>query len=195
MNDIKFIQSTNDFCLYIHDNKPIFVGVYVDDLPVASLTDYKWFCETLSKIFKLTDKPGPMRRCLGIDIKQTVENNVLTDVILSQEQYITDILNQFGFNNSKSVYTLAVPNTFLVSNMPDNTDTITNDDITLQSNTSVTAVSTTSYPSLVGSLLWIALQTRPEISQAVSQLSRFVSNPSPAHLTAAKHLLRYLNGS
>ncbi len=27
------------------------------------------------------------------------------------------------------------------------------------------------------------------------QLSRFVSNPSPAHLTAAKHLLRYLNGS
>jgi len=79
--------------------------------------------------------------------------------------------------------------------MPDTTDTPINNDTISQSTTEVTAVSAKSYPSLVGSLLWIALQTRPEISQAVSQLSRFVSNPSPAHITAAKHLLRYLNGS
>ena len=85
---MKFIQSTNDSCLYIHSTKQIFMGVYVDDLPlVASLPDYQWFCETLVKFFKLTDK-GPMRRCLGIDIKQTVQNNALTDVTLSQEKYI-----------------------------------------------------------------------------------------------------------
>ncbi len=195
VNDMKFIQSTNDPCLYIHSTKTIFTGVYVDDLPlVASQSDYEWFCKTLAKFFKLTDK-GPMRRCLGIDIKQTVHNNALTDVILSQEKYIINILNQFGFNNSKPVYTPAVPNTFLISNMPDTDDTIINNDTISKSTTDVTAVSEKSYPSLVGSLLWLALQTRPEISQAVSQLSRFVSNPSPAHLTAAKHLLRYLNGS
>ena len=140
------------------------MGVYVDDLPlVASLIDYKWFRETLVKFFKLTDK-GPMRRCLGIDIKQTVQNNVLTDVTLSQEKYIINILCQFGFNNSKPVYTPDVPNTFLISNMPDNIAThISNDVIS----NDVSAISTKSYPSLVGSLLWLALQTRLEISQAV----------------------------
>ena len=74
--------------------------------------------------------------------------------------------------------------------MPDNIDTHINNDV-ISSNTDITTISTKSYPTL----LWLALQTRPEFSQAVSQLSRFVSNPSPAHLTAAKHLLRYLNGS
>ena len=130
-----------------------------------------------------------LERCLGIDIKQTVQNNVLTDVTLSQEKYTINILNQFGFNNSKPVYTPAIPNTFLVSNMPDTENSIT--DVTTSNTDNITTVSAKSYPSLVGSLLWLALQTRPEISQAVSQLSRFVSNPSPAHLTAAKHLLRY----
>ena len=68
VKDMKFIQYTNDSCLYLHSEKSIFVGVYVDDLPlVASLIDYKWFCETLSKFFKIKDK-GQMRRCLGIDI-------------------------------------------------------------------------------------------------------------------------------
>jgi len=66
VNDMQFIQSTNDSCLYTHSNKTIFMGVYVDDLPlVASHIDYAWFCETLVKFFKLTNK-GPMQRCLGI---------------------------------------------------------------------------------------------------------------------------------
>ena len=51
------------------------------------------------------------------------------------------------------------------------------------------------YPSLVGSLLWISISTRPEISQAVSQLCRLVHKPCLAHLTAAKHVLRFLAGS
>jgi len=193
VNDMNFIQCTNDPCLYIHSTKPIFMGVYVDDLPlVASHIDHTWFCATLKKFFKLTDK-GPMQRCLGIEIKQTVQNDVLTDVILSQGKYTTDLLTQFGYEQSKPVYTPAIPNTFLVSNMPNTEKSIT--DVTTSNTDSITKVSVKSYPSLIGSLLWLTLQTRPEISQAVSQLSRFVSNPSPAHLTAAKHLLRYLNGS
>ena len=193
IKDMNFIQSTNDSCLYIHNEKKMFLGVYVDDLPlVATQSDYQWFCTTLSKFFKITDK-GILRRCLGIDVQQTVENNILTDVIMSQSKYTTDLLTQFGYNNSKPVYTPAVPNTFLVSNMPDTEKSIT--EVTTSNTDNITTVSAKSYPSLIGSLLWLALQTRPEISQAVSQLSRFVSNPSPAHLTAAKHLLRYLNGS
>ena len=124
------------------------MGVYVDDLPlVASVPNYQWFCETLVQFFKLTDK-GQMRRCLGIDIKQTVQNNVLTDVTLSQEKYTINILNQFGFHNSKPVYTpAAIPNTFLVSNMPNTENSIT--DVTTSNTDNITTVSAKSYPSLV----------------------------------------------
>ncbi len=48
------------------------------------------------------------------------------------------------------------------------------------------------YREMVGSLLYIANRTRPDISFSVSELSRFVSNPGPVHLESAKSLFRYL---
>lgn len=51
------------------------------------------------------------------------------------------------------------------------------------------------YQSLVGSLLYAAMATRPDIAQAVAAVSKFNSNPSEAHLTAAKRILRYLKGT
>ena len=40
--------------------------------------------------------------------------------------------------------------------------------------------------------MYIALATRPDISYAVSALSRYNSRPFTSHLTAAKRVLRYL---
>ena len=51
------------------------------------------------------------------------------------------------------------------------------------------------YQNMVGSMLYLASRTRPDISYAVSELSRFVSAPGQNHMTAAKHLLRYLKGT
>ncbi len=51
------------------------------------------------------------------------------------------------------------------------------------------------YQSLVGSLLYCAIGTRPDTAQAVGAVSKFNSNPSEAHLTAAKRILRYLKGT
>ena len=51
------------------------------------------------------------------------------------------------------------------------------------------------YRNMVGSLLYLACWTRPDIALAVSELSRFVSDPSQNHMQAEKHLLRYLKGS
>ena len=45
---------------------------------------------------------------------------------------------------------------------------------------------------MVGSLLYISSWTRPDIAFAVSELSRFVSNPGSKHLAAAKRVFRYL---
>ena len=51
------------------------------------------------------------------------------------------------------------------------------------------------YQSIVGSLLYAAVATRPDISQAVGVISKFSSRPTEAHLTAAKRILRYLKGT
>ena len=51
------------------------------------------------------------------------------------------------------------------------------------------------YRSLVGSLLFIGKQTRPDILHIVNQLSRFLDKPNESHWKAAKHVLRYLKGT
>ena len=51
------------------------------------------------------------------------------------------------------------------------------------------------YHAIVGSLLYRACWSRPDIAFAVSELSRFVSCPGQTHMIAAKHLLRHLNGA
>ena len=49
------------------------------------------------------------------------------------------------------------------------------------------------YASIVGGLMFVACVTRPDIMCAVGQLSQFLNNPSSKHMSAAKHVLRYLS--
>ena len=51
------------------------------------------------------------------------------------------------------------------------------------------------YQSMVGSLLYVAIATRPDISQAVGVVSKFNSCPTEAHFTAVKRILCYLKGT
>lgn len=51
------------------------------------------------------------------------------------------------------------------------------------------------YASLVGSLLYVAVNTRPDIAAPVAILGRSVSAPSQADWTEAKRVLRYLKST
>ena len=44
--------------------------------------------------------------------------------------------------------------------------------------------------SMLGSLLYTAIATRPDISQAVGALSKFTSAPTEVNLTAVKRIMR-----
>jgi hypothetical protein len=48
---------------------------------------------------------------------------------------------------------------------------------------------------LIGSLLFLALAWRPDITFAVIILARFASNPSQDHVHAIKRVFRYLKGT
>ena len=51
------------------------------------------------------------------------------------------------------------------------------------------------YQSAVGSLLYLSNWTRPDITYAVSNVSRFCTNPTQQHWTAVKRIMRYLKGT
>ncbi|XP_062103278.1 secreted RxLR effector protein 161-like [Humulus lupulus] len=51
------------------------------------------------------------------------------------------------------------------------------------------------YAMALGCLMYIMVNTRPDIAHALSILSRFMSNPRLEHWNALKWLLRYLKGT
>jgi len=51
------------------------------------------------------------------------------------------------------------------------------------------------YQTAIGSILYAALGTRPDITYATSVLGRYAAQPSTLHWEAVKHLLRYLRGT
>jgi hypothetical protein len=51
------------------------------------------------------------------------------------------------------------------------------------------------YASIVGMLLYLSTNTRPDITYAVSQVARFNARPKQTHAVAVKTIVRYLRGT
>ncbi|GMH23047.1 hypothetical protein Nepgr_024890 [Nepenthes gracilis] len=51
------------------------------------------------------------------------------------------------------------------------------------------------YSSTIGSLMYTAVCTQPDIARAVGLVSRFLSNPGMEHWSAVKWIFRYLHGT
>ena len=96
---------------------------------------------------------------------------------IMQTQYIKRILKKFDMAESHPIGTPLDPNVKLIKTPDDEHHDIPE------------------YHSAIGSLMYAAIRTRPDISFAVQTLSQFMSNPGPAHWTAVKHVFRYLNGT
>ena len=67
--------------------------------------------------------------------------------------------------------------------------------VTFSDSDELTAAQASVYRSMVGSLLWVAMGTRPDIAFATTVLTRYLKTPTQAALTAAKRVLRYLKGA
>ena len=88
------------------------------------------------------------------------------------------MLKRYGLSQAKSATTPADVNVKLVKN-----DGVSK------------PVNQVNYQSMVGSLLYASIATRPDIAQAVGAVSKFNSCPTEAHLSAVKRIFRYLKGT
>jgi transposase InsO family protein len=173
----------SDPCVYINkeDGNIVIVVIYVDDLMVASDNPRKLqrLKSELSKSFEMKDL-GPLSFCLGIEFTQNVEKQTIT---MPQSKYIKETLSRFNMENCKGVTTPINPNEKLSKEMCPKTEE------------EKKAVEKLPYQSLVGSLMYLAVSTRPDIAHAVSMLSQFNTNFGEQHWRAAKRVLRYLKNT
>ena len=117
----------------------------------------------------------------------TCENRDGKKIInMNQTRFIESILKRFGMENCKPTATPATSNLLDDCTEPNDGDSATSDrekEITFP------------YQEVVGSLLYLSTGTRPDISQAVAVLSRFMANHQQTNWKAAKRVLRYLKGT
>ena len=148
----------------------IIVACYVDDLNLIGATaEIERVKSEISKHFAITDK-GRINDCLGLTVSYDLDAGVLK---ISQRKYVQEMLIKFGMQNSKGVHT---PIGSGIQLIVENHAVI--DDVEL-------------YRSIVGSLLYLSNNSRPDLAYAVGLLSRYSDRPGKVHLETAKRVLRY----
>jgi Reverse transcriptase (RNA-dependent DNA polymerase) len=180
MKQLGFKRLNCDPSLYIYDrdNIKVIVPVFVDDITLASASEKALdnFVTELAKHFKLRDL-GPTSFLLGVEIHRNRKERKL---YLSQKQYIINKLEEFGMTDCNTVGTPMIPGSRLSS--VDCPKTFEEKE----------AMSKIPYINAVGSLLYLAMMTRPDIAYVSGVLARFNSNPGMVHWKAVKHVFRYL---
>ena len=173
--DIGFRRSSYDSALYYINNKdgpPTILTLYVDDVLIFSRSKATAdrVIETLRSKFKMTGGER-VSFILGIQV-----NHGPGTMHLSQTANVDRLIAQFGLENANHVYTPLMTN-----------DLTEGDKLSQEDHTR--------YRTIIGSILYIATCTRPDIAFAVNKLSRHLEAPTHTAMVAAKHLLRYLKGT
>ena len=171
--DLGFRQSAFDPCLLFTDK--IMVVLYVDDSGIAAKDpkDIDALIQALEdKGFQLT-REGSFAEFLGIKFEQADKN----EYRLTQRGLIDKVVAATGLQNCR-------PNLLPCSQQA------------LGSDPEGPPMSDPwSYPSVVGMLLYLSCNSRPDIAFAVSQVCRFNANPKQSHASAVKTIVRYLHGT
>ncbi|KAK9680706.1 Reverse transcriptase (RNA-dependent DNA polymerase) [Popillia japonica] len=165
------IKKSDDF-IYVAS-----ATIYVDDLLIFSkdINDRDNLKKALSEAFHMKDI-GKAKHCIGLNITYDEEIKAIS---LDQSKYIKEILATFGMAACKPAATPSDPSQRLSVRMC-NTDEV---------------IENVPYQEAVGSLLYLAQGTRPDIAHAVNDVSRFNSNHGKAHWQAVKRIFRYLKGT
>ena len=175
-----FEENKMDDCIYIKvsGSKFIFMVLYVDDILLAS-SDLSLLHTTkkmLAANFDMKDL-GEAHFVLGIEIERDRSKRALG---LSQKNYIDRVVKRFNMDKcSHGELPIGKGDKLSITQSPKNE---------LEKET----MNDKPYASLVGSLMYAQVCTRPDLAFAVSVLGRFQSNPGGPHWVAAKKVLRYL---
>src|SRR5260370_597954 len=168
LNALGFEWTYSDAGIYVRHqhggNSLLIVILYVDDITImgSSLEDVKQIKEKLSLRYEMSDL-GEIQSYLGMRI---CRDRSKKRIEVDQSGYIRSILDHFGMADANPHPTPlpAGANAHLIKN-------------TAQA----TQAEIKHFQSLIGSLLYVQIGTRPDISFAVSRLAQYAANPTPLH--------------
>ena len=184
-----FTRSSIDVCLYTYTagEQLLWVLVYVDDALCvdndSSLRER--FVTDLSRRFPVDDR-GILAWMLGIAVDRDRANLTLS---LSQALYVTDLIDRYG-SHIRAGHTRRFDMPIQEGLVLSGTDCPAHGSAEYES----MAPYRPAYMAIVGSILWLANMTYPELSFPASQLARFISNPGKPHFDASIRVLIYLDG-
>lgn len=163
-----------DPCVFVskQENKLTILAIHVDDGLIAS--DNKQNIDRvvhfLQEHFEI--KAMPVGCFLGLEIDQRSNGSIF----VHQSAYTKRVLNKFNMDNCNSVATPSDPNQVL-------------------HNFGESEKSTYPYREAVGSLMYLSVGTRPDITHAVGLASRYLENPTVVHENHVKRIFKYLKGT
>ena len=175
-----FQQSMIDPCLFLKEQ--MICLIYVDDTIITG-PDTQAIEELILSLgmteddqvhtFELRDE-GEVGAFLGIQI----ERNANQTFYLTQTGLIQKVLTVAGMDNSKC--TVKTPAATTPLGLDVDGESFSED---------------WEYPVVVGMLLYLAQNSRPDIAYAVHQCARFTHVPKQSHDVAVKRIIRYLNST
>ena len=178
LKEYELIQSTADPCIFYSTHKPrLILALWVDDGLVlcSDQTLLRKFISHLQTKFEVT--VGDADVYVGLHITRDLPNHRL---FVDQQRFTETLLIKYGFQNVNTVCTPSDPHVHLSSPLAADCDT---------------PIPNFPYQEIVGSLLYLATHTRPDIAQAVSVVAQYATNFREIHCTAVKRILKYLRGT
>jgi Reverse transcriptase (RNA-dependent DNA polymerase)/GAG-pre-integrase domain/Integrase core domain len=169
-------------CVFIKRTKSGFsiVAVYVDDLNIVGTPDdIENTAKYLMKEFEMKDL-GRTKYCLGLQMEHLKDG-----IFVHQSNYTEKILKRFYMDKAHPLKSPMVVRSLNIKDDPFRPR---------ESNEDVLG-SKVPYLSAIGALMYLAVNTRPDIAFAVNLLARFSSEPTKRHWNGVKHIFRYLRGT
>jgi hypothetical protein len=121
----------------------------------------------------MTDE-GECSYYLGMHVNQSAGA-----IHIHQQKYAEQKLAAYGLENIAPVKTPGDPNVKLLRN----TENTSDPDLKVK------------YQSMVGSLIYLATVTRPDLCFATNMVARYNANPNQSHMDAVERIYAYLNGT
>lgn len=174
IEDFGFVASESDPCVFISskDGNIVILAIYVDDGLVIGNNE-----ESIDSVIMHLQKKFEVKAMkLGCFLGMEIEQSDNGSIFVHQSAYARKILNRFSMAECNAVGVPADPNQVL-------------------ENFDESEEAKFPYRQLVGSLMYLAVGTRPDISFSVGIVSRFLEKPKIAHVTAAKRIMKYIKGT
>ena len=169
---------TGDPCVFVRDCDKLIFALFVDDgLCVASSRRViDEFLDKLQESFKMTR--SEVECYIGIEVIRDRESKKIK---IHQKTYLKRVLERFNMLDCNPVSTPCAVDQQLRRNVDEEGKFLKAHDVPFR--------------SLIGSLMYAAVGTRPDLAYIVNQLSQFLECPSEAHWICAKRVLRYVKGT